>query len=207
MSYKTALLALALAALSLSPSHAQIEYEYGVKAGLNYSDIQTSEVGAGGRRRAPALGAIFMVDPAGTLAFQAELLYMGKGDRDEVIVGSTRNTAEVVVRIDYVEVPVLVKLQAPLLGNAEASLFLGPTVAVKVNEELDDPTSAETVTNIAKPLDLGGTVGIEFGFGLGEGRLTLGVRVTPGLSEISDGSYLRPQSSNHVFSVMAGYVR
>lgn len=206
MSKKAILLGLTLAILWVPPCFAQVSFEYGAKVGLNYADIQTEKVGAGGRRKAPAVGVTFMVDPAGTLAFQSELLYMGKGDQDEAFTGEDGNTADVTVRIDYLELPLLAKLQAPLLGNSEASLFAGPALAFKINEELDDPRSARTVPTIAKRVDVGGTIGVEFGFGVGEGRLTLEARVTPGLMEISEGTYLRPESSNHVFSLMAGFV-
>lgn len=200
-----ALLALALLGLSAHPCSGQPSYEFGAKAGVNYADIQAQLAGAGGRRAAPAGGLTFTVDPAGTFAFQAELLYMGKGDTDEVIVSGEGDTAEISLIIDYIELPLFAKLQAPLLGNSVASLFAGPALAVKVNEELDDPTTGRTVPNITRPFDVGASAGVEFGFGVGEGRLLLEARVTPGLFKISDGDYLRPEATNHVFTLMTGF--
>ncbi|MFB6099068.1 MAG: hypothetical protein ABEK84_08170, partial [Salinibacter sp.] len=77
-----------------------------------FADIQTQESGAGGRRRALAAGVFFTVDPVGTFAFQSELLYMGKGDSDKIILTGQGRTAEVSLKINYIEVPLLVKLQA-----------------------------------------------------------------------------------------------
>ncbi|MFB6099069.1 MAG: hypothetical protein ABEK84_08175, partial [Salinibacter sp.] len=90
-------------------------------------------------------------------------------------------------------------------GNSAVSLYGGPAFALKVSEGLEDPTSDRTVTNIARPFDVGGAAGVQFAFGTREGRFLLEARMTSGLMKIRDGSYLRLGSTNHVFSIMMGF--
>lgn len=207
MTKKTALLGLALFAFCWSPCVGQISFERGAKVGLNFANVNAENTpGTGGRNRtAPAGGITFTVDPARSVAFQAELLYVSKGDRWKFGVGP--NAAETNYRLDYLELPLLVKLQADLLGNSEASLYVGPAPALKVKEEITGAGTSADTQNLAKRVDLGGTIGVEFGFGVGEGRLLIDLRLTPGLMEIKEGDdeLLPSGSSNQSVTVMGGF--
>lgn len=192
--------------LSLTPCAGQVSIDYGMKGGLNSSDIQSQQVGGGERRTAPAGGIMVMFSPPGTFAFQPELLYMGKGDKEDVIVEGGREET-VTLKLNYLELPLLAKLRAPILGNAEAGVYAGPALALKLKEELTDPLGLvePDESPIAKDTDLGAAMGIEFGFGLGSGRILLDLRVTLGVSDIAEGTFLRSDASNQNFSLMTGF--
>lgn len=207
MTKNATFLALALLALCWSPCSAQISFESGAKVGLNFANIEGENTpGTGGRRRtAPAGGVTFMVDPGGSLAFQTELLYMSKGD--QWIFGLGESSSRTDYTLDYLELPLLLKLQASLLGSSEASLYAGPAPALKINGEVTGAGTTPETENLAKRVDLGGAIGVEFGFGVGEGRLVLDIRITPGFVGIKrgDDELLPSGSSNQVFSIMGGF--
>lgn len=196
-------------------STAQIaDYEIGVKAGVNSSDIQSGQVGGNERRQAYVGGGFIEADFAGPFAVEAELLYSQKGD-ETTIGGAGASQSRFKLKLNYIEVPVLVKLQGPLLGNAEANFYAGPTIAFKVGESVEGLLPGTQLSGtLAKPTDLGAALGVEFGFGLGEGRFIVDVRFTPGFTQIRDDAVLQagtdtfeiPDSdaTNSVFSIMAG---
>lgn len=95
--------------------------DWGVKAGVNSADIQSSTVG-GERRRAFVGGGFLELDFVGSFALQADLLYSQKGDENEVGSGTDRTLFE--VKLDYVKAPIMLKLQGPLLGRTQFLLDL-----------------------------------------------------------------------------------
>ena len=195
-------------------STAQIAaYEVGVKAGINYSDIQSERVGGNERRRGYVGGGFVEADFAGPFAVEAEVLYSQKGDETDIGSGTTASRFK--LKLDYIEVPVLLKLQGPLLGNAEANFYAGPAFAFKVNESVEG-LSADTqlAGTLAKQTDVSAAFGVEFGFGLGEGRFIVDLRFTPGFTNIRDDAILQagidtyeipdPEATNSTLSVMVG---
>jgi hypothetical protein len=189
------------------------EYEVGVKAGINYSDIQASDLGGDGRRRAYVFGGFAEADFTGPFAAQVELLYSQKGD--ETNIGSGAAASRFKLKLNYIEVPVLVKLQGPLLGNAEANFYAGPAIGFKVSESVEGlAANTQIGGTLATPIDVGVAFGIEFGFALGEGRFIIDLRFTPGFSEIRDDAILQagtdsyeipdPDASNSTLSAMIG---
>lgn len=188
-------------------------YDLGIKGGINSADLQSSTVGGGERRRAYVAGGFFEADFAGSFAVQAELLYSQKGDESEV--GNGPLSTRFKVKLDYIEVPVMLKLQGPLLGNAEANFYAGPAFAFKINESVSGLVAGtQVVGTIAKDMDIGAALGVEFVFGLGARQLLFDLRFTPGFSEIRDDARIisegliaeipDPEASNSTFSVMVG---
>lgn len=186
--------------------------DWGVKAGVNSADIQSSTVG-GERRRAYVGGGFLELDFVGSFALQADLLYSQKGDENEVGSGTDRTLFE--VKLNYVEVPVMLKLQGPLLGNAEANFYAGPSFAFKVSEATEGQAPGTLIRGtFAKRTDIGAALGIEFVIGLGGPQFLLDLRFTPGFSTIRDDAVIQterdsfeipdPEATNSTFSVMAG---
>jgi hypothetical protein len=190
-----------------------LTYDWGIKGGINSSDFQSSTVGGDERRRAYVGGGFFEADFVGPFSVQAELLYSQKGDESEVGSGALRTRFR--VKLNYIEVPVMLKLQGPLLGNAEANFYAGPAFAFKVSESVDGlAPNTEVVGTVAKGTDVGAAIGVEFVFGLGPRQLLFDLRFTPGFAEIRDnarivteGSFADipdPEASNSTFSLMVG---
>lgn len=189
-------------------SSAQPVFRYGAKAGVNFADIRTAASGPG-FRTAPAGGLFVTADPTGSIALQSELLYMGKGFQNELLGRPETAT----LNLTYLEAPVLLKVQAPLIGSSLVNIYGGPSLAVKINESFEVPPApgvSPPEDQIAKTWDWGTAIGIEFGFEAGEGYLLLDLRFTPGFSNISasptdNDATLSSDASNQVFTFMAGY--
>lgn len=207
------LIFIGLAACSTGATGQPLTYDFGVKAGINLSDFQSTTVGGGERLQAYVGGGFFEADFAGPFAVQAELLYSQKGDENRVGSGATRSRFQ--VKLDYIEVPVMLKLQGPLLGDGEANFYAGPAFAFKINESVDGLSPGTGIAGtVAKSTDVGAALGVEFVFGLGGRQLLFDLRFTPGFSEIRDNARIvaegfiveipDPEASNSTFSVMVG---
>lgn len=192
--------------LSVTPCLGQNSLEYGAKGGANFSTIQTS-IASSSRLSGLAAGGLLMIDLDGPLAFQTELLYMERGNRDDPPLGNEST----VFRLSYVEIPLFLRLQASLLGSSEAGLYAGPSPALKVRERLTGPGFDQNTDDLFKNYDFGVTFGVEFGFGVGNGRIILDARMTRGISKIVadtevGGIELDPEANNHTFTLMSGFI-
>lgn len=191
-------------------SWGQISLGYGAKAGVNFADVRTTVASGPGFRRGFAGGGFVFVDLGNSLFVQAEGLYMGKGFQGPLL----GRPEEATLAVEYISIPLLLKLRAPLLGNANTHIYAGPSFAFKREESFDVPSTAEGISeptvDLVQKRDVGVAMGVRFGFELGPGSVIFDVRFTPGLSEIArdsqDGDYsLDPGASNQVFSLMTGF--
>jgi outer membrane protein with beta-barrel domain len=157
------------------------EMTYGVKGGVAFATLSfdpSSEISYDLRTGIVAGG--FVAFPLGSrLAIQPEGLYTQKGAKaDDFGVSVT-------IKIDYVEVPVLVTYR--IAGGTERSfhLFGGPSVAFKTRSsssasfggstiEADNDEDIETID-----------YGVVFGAGMDIGRFTIDGRFTLGLANIN----------------------
>ena len=199
---RTAAFLLACGLLLLAPasSRAQsiedIEFEYGLKGGLAFSDLQTDQTSGAGRRRAFSGGVFGSVGLAGSFALQAEALYVQKGDKQEFSQDGGIETA--VIRLNYVEVPLLFRLEAPLLGQASMFPYMGPIFSFEVNEDTGDlvqfPEDQDQLerlirdllqeTSLAQNSDFSFSVGVEFNIEGPTFDILLDVRFTRTMGDI-----------------------
>jgi len=169
---RCAVLGLAMSVAIPSIASAQ---DFGIKGGLLWPDFRgdSGDPSVSYGRRTSFSAGVFL--RFGLL--QAEALYARRGAevRDATAPAPT-DTAVNEFRLDYLEVPVLVRL-----GGA-SGVFVGPYGAVRLSSKLvtgDGGTATEIdVSNAVEELDYGFVVGfgIDFGkFGI-EGRYTQGLR-------------------------------
>jgi hypothetical protein len=169
-------------AISLSqPAMAQLSIRKGIKAGLNVANLRVdSEDNTEQNTKNGILGGFFLeIDPIGPLALQGEVLFTQKGSK----VKSSDTPGESDIKINYLEVPLLVKLQMPLAPPmASYAFFAGPAVSFKLSEDINGNEGGE---DIFKSSDLGGVVGASLGFSaLGLAAIVVDLRYTLGLSDI-----------------------
>ena len=207
--------ALALMLLLPNPSSAT-----GIKGGLKIGasmaklhgdDVEdfTDVLGAGLKSRIGfCAGGFITFNITGMFAIQPEVLYTMKGVRWEgEINGAT--PLKVWMKLDYLEIPVLVKIMAPSPGGVNPYLFAGPVFALKLSSKMKAEyagESAEEDIEDLKGTDFGLVIGagVDFGFGAsGMGKMTLDVRYSLGLSTISD--FEGDDVKNGVFSLMVGF--
>lgn len=153
------------------------------------------------------VGGFVTIDIAEIFAIQSEVLYTMKGlTYEEEIMG---DTLKAWIKLDYLEIPVLAKINIPTPGGVKPSLFAGPAIALKLSSKVkaeyagdSDEEDLEDVKGTDFGLVIGG--GLDFGFGSsGRGSISVDIRYTLGLSTISE--FEGEDIKNGVFSLMVGY--
>jgi hypothetical protein len=196
------LLAVVLSCFVLSltqPALAQLSIRKGIKAGLNVANLRVdSDDITKQNTKNGILGGFFLeIDPIGPLALQGEVLYTQKGSK----VKSPDFNVEQDIKINYLEVPLLLKLQMPLLPPmASYAFFAGPAVAFKISEDV----GTDDGEDVFKNSDIGGVVGASLGFSAaGLAAIIVDLRYTLGLNNILKQD---PNSSakNGVISLSVG---
>jgi hypothetical protein len=143
------------------------------------------------------------------LAIQSEVLYTMKGLKWEGEVNGA-TPLKVWIKLDYLEIPVLLKIMPGTQGSVKPYLFAGPAVSIKVSSkakaEFEGESEEETIEEGLKGTDFGLVIGAgaDFGFGaLGKGTLSVDIRYNLGLSTISD--FEGDDVKNGAFSLMVGF--
>jgi opacity protein-like surface antigen len=109
---------------------------------------------------------------------QPEVLYTQKGARYEVA------GEEAVIKLDYVEVPVLLKGRFGS-GGVKPSVFAGPAMAIKVSGKSEFRGEEEDAEDV-KSTDFGVVFGAGLDFAVGSGAFTIDARYTLGLTTFVD---------------------
>jgi hypothetical protein len=196
--------------LERSPSLNRVQgARFGIKAGLNLSDVTGSGTGESTKVLA-GLNAGLMADFGfgGYFSFHPELLFSEKGAKYTDVDDATGFGFAGRERITYFDLPLLVRLSSNGFF-AEAGPQLGYLVAVKNEYTLDMPglgsfpnKSKSTDREGYRRLDAGYVVGV--GYQLPQG-LEFGVRYNGGFSDLSDPSET-PKLRNSVFQLQVGYL-
>jgi hypothetical protein len=185
-----ALFAVLLLLPSLAPRAHAIGV-FGLKGGVSLSHVNADLFDTDNRTGFVG-GAYAAFELSPNLAFQPELLYVRKGARlfstDVTVGGITFGRVGSTLDVDYVEVPLLLRVSTPSTGPVDLRLLAGPVVALKANEQVsfDGLFGVSLPTDEVKSSDfglaVGGAVAVRNG-GMnvvGEGRYTFG------LTNISD---------------------
>ncbi|MCB0285982.1 MAG: PorT family protein [Calditrichaeota bacterium] len=170
---------------------AQLSIKKGLKAGLNVSNFRAdTDEGEELKTKNGFNGGVYLeIDPIGPLSFQGEALFTQKGGKLVETDGS--NEAETTLKVNYFEIPVLVKLQVPVAPPLVSSNFYaGPAFAFKASESADYKLNGEDVDvedseDLFKGSDMGAVVGASMSFStMGLASVFIDLRYTLGLSNI-----------------------
>ncbi|HVZ77166.1 MAG TPA: porin family protein [Gemmatimonadaceae bacterium] len=203
--------ATALAALP-APAVAQLNWHpaVGVLAGWNSSTVQGTGISSIKARSGFMAGAMLDAYPRARFSVQAEVQYTQKGAK-----GIRSDTAAIVptplnadVRVDYVEVPVLLRLNGNKLGGlVTPHLLAGPYLAFKAGCSVSGGSSS-VPTPVActdfgdfRYNDYGGIAGVGADFRMGRTTFITGVRYEWGGRDVVD----RTTQKNRVLNVLAGF--
>jgi hypothetical protein len=165
----------------------------GFKAGLNFANQKFESDGfdfnPDGRIAFHA--GFFATINMGTIGLQPELLYNSVGSKADL--GSL---GEVVTKIDYLTVPVMVRFNFAKICNLHA----GPTFGFLLSAKQEFDGDSEDIKEDLKGMDLG--LGLGFGLDLPMG-LTAGIRYNLGLGNASDVDDV--DIKNNVVQLSVGY--
>jgi len=202
-----ALLALTTLALALPASvRAQGDIQWGVKGGLNLSGLR----GGGGMfdtKRGVVAGGFGVFDFAPEFGVEVDALFMMKGGK---LVGfgvdETGNVtgpiSEGFFILDYLEFPILARLNTPAMGRLSPHVYFGPTLALKVSARARNAGFPGADLDAARTLDSGLAFGLSGDLALGPRTLVLDARYGLGLTNAL--SWAGPDLKNDTFSLMAG---
>ena len=191
-----------------TPTAVAQERQMGLKAGLNVSatEFEGATDGTYNERKIGWLGGGFLVFPfQGPVALQLEALFSQKGSK----LSLDEEDVEASLELDYLDFPVLLRVDGPAAGAARLHLFAGPSIAYrmgarsKVSYTAFDfaEGSVDNIEDDIERFDLGVVVGA--GADIGR-RMVVDARYSWGLTNVNKDSSEGIQIKNRVLSIMAG---
>lgn len=184
---KAIFVTLLVSLLCLSTSYAQQRFSAGPRIGLNLSNYWGNADGMKGKPGLAA-GAFLMYSSLNHFGISGDLLYAQRGTRyDDGVLKFTQ-------RVNYLEIPVVARYFLTLSGNFRPNIFIGPSLAIKLNAKrvngeyngsgLTLPINGDN-NNDFNDLDLGATGGIQLNWGVGSRqRFLIDARYNLGLSDV-----------------------
>jgi hypothetical protein len=214
---KTTIFSLALVLILLSASPAQALIDFGFKGGINNSKTLFSPSYAFSNQdylRGATFGAFLTIN-LGPIGLQPEVLYSRRGLEFQipVIAPYPPYYVDSKARLDYIEIPLLVRLDILPAGPLKFYIFGGPSYGILLKAELAQTYQGTTETEDIKSdfknsaLAIVGGLGVDIKIPL-LFKLTVDARYHYGLNNIlSDTSSLLEETDkarNSGFSIMAG---
>jgi hypothetical protein len=187
--------------------------DFGIKGGINIANIYGDDSEGEVDWKTGFAGGIFLdwgITPL--FGIQPELLYVQDGSKTDFLEVDWQ------LKFNYLQVPVLAKVDLPIGGTLIPVLYAGPYVSLlldsKLTLEADNNSATVGLTDYTKSYDAGFVFGAGLEFGVGPGKMTLEGRYNLGLTEIDDGIgegiFGIPDSENtdmknESWMIMAGY--
>ena len=195
------------------------EIKGGVKAGINIANFSGDDAdpeSGSGVDKTSRIGIVaggFVAIPLNDqFSLQPELLLSMKGAVYEA--SGTGWTVDSTMKLTYIEIPVLAKLNILSEGSVKPSVFLGPSIGIKASAKMKSEITVNGVSESAeedmedvKSLDLGLAFGGGIDIEAGTGKITLDARYTMGLTSIdkAESGETAADIKNSVISIMAVY--
>lgn len=183
--------------------YAQQRFSAGPRLGVNLSKYVGNNIVRNETIAGLSAGGFLMYSSLNHFGISADLLYSQKGAK---YIGIGPGGANVVQRVNYLEVPIALRYFLTRSGDFRPNLFVGPALGFKLNaSQRVEGTDAKTdISDGPNPVDLGLMAGFQLNFrGLGpRQRFLIDGRYTYGLSSISAVS---GSGHNSVFTLALGY--
>lgn len=206
----TVLALVVAAAVAAGPAHAGAAF--GVKGGVSISQVQADLFDTD--NRTGFVGGIYgAFDLTPAIGIQPELLFVRKGAKLFEYSGDVIGipvSESVSLDVDYLEVPVLLRVSLPVAEPVDVRLLAGPVASLKMDEKLS--TSGlfgySLDSDQIKTADIGIAAGAAVALRSGDMRIVGEGRYTFGLTNVSDlsvgGVSLGGDVKNGSFYLMAG---
>lgn len=195
--------------LSLSTGYAQQRFSAGPRLGLNLSkfggNAEHSEFHPG------FVGGVFlMYSSLNHFGISADALYAQRGTafRVQRPDGSTLTYDQ---RINYLEIPVALRYFLTLSGNFRPNVFVGPSLALKLNAKSNQFNGGQDNSSTFNAADLGLLAGFQLNWkGFGERqRFLIDARYTYGLGDVTAlpiaGGLNAQRINNSTITLTLGY--
>ena len=189
-------------------SQAQGLVNFGIKGGVNIANISFDDFDDNDSRTGFTIGAVLDVGfPMVPVGLETGLYYSQKGttfNMSETIEGMTL-TADATMKLDYLQIPVLAKINFGPPGPFSPHFVAGPYAGFILNAETEMSFMGETVTedisDDVESMDFGLIFGLGADFNLMVSKINVQARYSLGLADVFDGE----SSKNRVISLVAGF--
>lgn len=179
---------------------------FGVKGGLNFSNLYSDEVDDNNMLTSFNAGLYFNMPIGDNFAFQPEILYSGKGS--ELVYNNAFASGTAKFKLSYIEIPVLIKANITKNFNLQFGPYLAYLLDAKVTNETQNGTfdfENNYSNDDFNKFDAGLSAGVGFDFA----AIGIGVRYNYGLTTIGKErnfggvTYTSPDAKNSAISVYA----
>jgi len=159
--------------------------DFGIKGGINIANIYGDDPEEIDWKTGFAGGIFFDWGITTLFGIQPELLYVQDGSKTEFMEVDWK------LKFNYLQIPVLAKVDLPVGGSLIPVLYAGPYVSLlldsKLTLETADNDASVDLKDYTKSYDAGLVFGAALEFGAGPGKMTLEGRYCLGMTEIDDG--------------------
>ncbi len=167
---------------------AQLAINPGVKGGLNYVTIVTDADEDNIESKLGLHGGLFvMITPVPLLSFQAEALFTQKGAKEtaSVDIGGTVLTSTADYSINYVEIPLIGKLNLPVGDLFLVNIMAGPAFGIKLSEKIEIDGEDLDTDDFFEKNDIGLVLGVGGTMAPSNGpKVVADIRFVLGLTDI-----------------------
>lgn len=200
----------------------------GLKIGLTVSNFDYPSISTVTQdlesRSQVTFGGYLRFDVGRVFSLQPELQYVPSGAKGSFVVddGVTPVSVDGVLKMNYLELPLLAKFRFPGGGALTPNFYVAPSAAVNLASKLDADLTALGISPAEGGVDIkdevqsllfGGAIGGGFDVRAGSGILTLDARYSRSLSDIfkgtttggSAGLFDAADADNSSLSVTLGY--
>lgn len=199
---------MAFSIMSITTTQAQNSPEFGVKGGLNLSNMYTEDVDDNNVLTSFNAGIYLALPLTSFLAMQPEVLYSRKGS--ELTYDNVFATGTAKFKLNYIEVPVLLKANLTPNFNIQVGPYFAYLVDAQVTNETDNGTfdfEDNFDNDDFNKFDAGLSAGIEFdfeNFGIGA-RYNYGLTTVGKDRDIAGGTFTFPDGKNSNISVYVAF--
>ena len=175
------------------------EMTIGVTGGVNIAKVAGDDVDGWDSRTAPFFGGFLEFPITPLMSIQPELLYTMKG-----ATSTDEEGCDVTAKLDYIEIPVLLRVNIPMEGSIKPFVVAGPGLGFNSTAKFECDGEEEDIEDI-KSMDFGLIFGGGVGIPVGEGSymISLFARYELGLTTIDDSEY-DEDVKNRAISIGAG---
>ena len=190
------------------PASAQVSASFGLQGGVNFANFDfksgaPEEFDPEFKSRPRGVFGFFAAVDFTVIGIQIDALYSQKGAKTDF--RDDEDDIKIEVGVDYIEVPVMLRVNAPLGGGARIRLFGGPSFGFKVKDETTleiNGVKIEDDETEFKSYDIGVVAGGALQFG----KAFVDLRYNWGTTNIlKDDDSDRDRAKTRTFGLMAGF--
>jgi hypothetical protein len=177
----------------------------GAKGGVSFTTLSGDPYPVYDARIGFSAGVFVSIPVARNWSIQPEILYSQKGAKTSGYCSGLPTSWT--LKLDYVEVPILISAATSTIGDVTPRMFLGPAVTFKVSSKQEVKNQYATVSvdvGGIRPLELCFVVGAGLDFSFSSGILSIEARMTPSLKSIYENDF-GANLKNIGYSLLLGF--